>query len=258
MKIAVYSGSFNPLHIGHLAILEYLVNETDFDMVYLVVSPVNPFKEGKKQTSAEERVRLAKEAVQRHSATLAGADGVLKVKVEDIELSMPAPQYTRRTLDALQTREPENDFTLVIGGDNLAAFTRWRDYDYIIERYGLAVYPREGYDIDKSLKIIQNSLNQISSSTCDESSKTPIDLSQKTTIDLSKKTPIDQSKKTTIDQTKKTPIDLSKDQSKNKSKDRIFDLKERIQIISAPEVTISSTDIREGLVNGNDMSQWLM
>ena len=168
MKIAVYSGSFNPLHIGHLAILEYLVQKTDFDKVYLIVSPVNPFKEGVKQTSAEERLRLAQEAISRHTTEItrerhskhvlcAQPDGTtsdvatVTVEVKDIELTMPAPHYTIKTLDALKASEPDNDFTLVIGGDNLSAFTRWRDYERILKDYGLAVYPRDGYSIDKAI-----------------------------------------------------------------------------------------------------------
>ena len=103
MKIAVYTGTFNPLHIGHLAIMEYLTQDRDFGMVYLVVSPQSPFKEFMKVETGVERYRKAVEAVGRHPG--------LKVRVDDIELGMPAPQYTVRTLDALKAREPENEFT---------------------------------------------------------------------------------------------------------------------------------------------------
>ena len=105
MRIAVYPGSFDPLHIGHLAILRHLSGM--FDLVYLVISPQNPFKDAAKADNARQRLEAAKAAVKRYPD--------LRVKVEDIEFGMPAPQYTIRTLDALRAREPQNQFTLVMG-----------------------------------------------------------------------------------------------------------------------------------------------
>ena len=115
MRIAVYSGSFDPLHIGHKAIMEYLTQTSDFDWVYLVISPQNPFKDKDKALNAVQRYRAAVDAVRRHPE--------LHVWVDDIELEMPAPHYTIRTLDALKKREPDNDFTLVVGADNLQGIT---------------------------------------------------------------------------------------------------------------------------------------
>ncbi|MCR4859548.1 MAG: nicotinate (nicotinamide) nucleotide adenylyltransferase [Bacteroidales bacterium] len=140
MRIAVYSGSFDPLHIGHLAIMERLTQSGEFDWVYLVISPQNPLKDPSKALSAERRYRAAIEAVRRHPG--------LRVWVDDIELKMPAPQYTIRTLDALREREPGNSFTLVIGADNLQIIHRWRDAARILTDYGVAVYPRTGFDAD--------------------------------------------------------------------------------------------------------------
>ncbi len=141
MKIAVYTGSFNPLHIGHLAIMRCLTREAGFDMVYLVVSPQNPFKAATiAADTGRARYEAAVQAVERHPE--------LKVRVDDIELGMPAPQYTIRTLDAIAAREPENDFTLVIGADNLAGFRRWRESARILTDYGVAVYPRRGVDAE--------------------------------------------------------------------------------------------------------------
>ena len=93
MNIAVYSGSFNPLHIGHLAIMRYLTEEAGFDCVYLIVSPKNPLKDGISSATGRDRYEAAKAAVARYEG--------LKVKTDDIELSMPEPHYTIRTLDAL-------------------------------------------------------------------------------------------------------------------------------------------------------------
>lgn len=167
MNIAVYSGSFNPLHIGHLAILVRLSEM--FDKTLLVVSPVNPLKESATVLDAEKRLREAKEAVARHPEL----DG--KVEVSDIEFHLPTPNYTINTLDALKsssacdsytldTISASSDcnscthgnlkassacdsFTLVTGGDQIADFRRWRDYRRILTEYGVAVFPREGFDI---------------------------------------------------------------------------------------------------------------
>ena len=140
MKIAVYSGSFNPLHIGHLAIMKHMTEVAGFDCVYLVVSPKNPLKDGISSASGQERYEAAVAAVGRHPE--------LQVRVDDIELQMPEPHYTIRTLDALKEREPHNGFTLVIGADNLACIRRWRDYRRILSEFGVAVFPRTGFDLE--------------------------------------------------------------------------------------------------------------
>lgn len=118
--------------------MEHLTDEREFDWVYLVVSPQNPFKDPAKAESARRRYDAAVDAVLRHPG--------LRVWVDDIELGMEPPHYTIRTLRALKEREPENDFTLVIGADNLAVFRGWRDYADILLEFGVIVFPREGYD----------------------------------------------------------------------------------------------------------------
>ena len=188
MNIAVYSGSFNPLHIGHLAIIRHMIEVAGFYMVYLIVSPKNPLKDGISSDSGRERYMAAVEAVERRflrcglsvsgrndskaveaecvddmpppargcltegkagviGASASTAASEARVKVDDIELNMPEPHYTIRTLDALKEREPGNRFTLVMGADNLADIRRWRDYTRILTGYGVAVFPREGHDL---------------------------------------------------------------------------------------------------------------
>ena len=137
MKIAVYSGSFNPLHKGHLAIMRHLTEEAGFDRVYLVVTPQNPFKDAHSLPAGQARYEAAVEAVKKHPE--------LKVDVLDIELKMTPPQYTIKTLDALREKEPHNDFTLVIGADNLASFQGWREHGRILKEYGVVVFPRKGF-----------------------------------------------------------------------------------------------------------------
>lgn len=146
MRIAVYCGSFDPLHIGHQAIMDAIARSREFDWTYLIISPQNPFKDPSKAFNARDRFESAAEAVLRHPE--------LRVWVDDIELSMPAPQYTIRTLDALKEREPGNTFTLVVGGDNLNCILNWREAGRILREYGVVAYPREGYDIIRDRELL--------------------------------------------------------------------------------------------------------
>lgn len=135
---AVYSGSFNPLHVGHLAILRRL--NALYERVLIVVSPVNPLKESATAADSVRRLEAAGEALGRHPELLP------KTEVSDIEFRLPIPNYTISTLDALQKENPGDSFTLVIGGDQIADFRRWKDYRRILSVYGVAVFPREGFD----------------------------------------------------------------------------------------------------------------
>ena len=119
--------------------MRHMTEKEGFDYIYLIVSPKNPLKDGISSDTGPERYAAALEAVRRHPD--------LKVQVDDIELNMPAPHFTIRTLDELRAREPENDFTLIIGADNLADIRRWRDYSRILSEYGVAVFPRTGFDL---------------------------------------------------------------------------------------------------------------
>ncbi len=212
MKIAVYSGSFDPLHIGHKAIMEYLTNEKGFDWVYLVISPQNPFKTEGKALNALERYRAAIDAVRRHPE--------LHVWVDNIELEMPAPHYTIKTLDALKRREPDNEFTLVIGADNLQNISKWRDAPRILSEYGIAVYPRKGTDIGLLRReLMEECLKFPTPYVLDESD------------------------------VHSHPGTVSFEDSAG-----LYN----IQIIEAPVIDISSTKIREAEARGIDMSEWRM
>ena len=146
-NIGVYCGLFTPLHIGHLAIIRHLIEEADYDMVYLIVSPKNPLKEGISSASAADRYNAAIAAVNRHFSETTSTSKINRVLVDDIELTMPEPHYTIRTLDALKEREPGNTFTFVMGADSLADIRRWKDYSRILSDFGVAVFPRKGHDI---------------------------------------------------------------------------------------------------------------
>jgi len=120
--------------------MEYLTVEDDYDWVYLIVSPKNPLKDSISADTGRDRFEAAVAAVKRHPA--------LHVWVDDIEMDMEPPHYTIRTLDALKAREPQNEFTLTIGADNLAGFRKWKDYARILTEYGVVVYPRQGFDLE--------------------------------------------------------------------------------------------------------------
>ncbi len=212
MRIAVYSGSFNPLHIGHQAIMEYLTREKRFDWVYLVVSPKNPLKDSISADSGERRYEEAVAAVKRHPE--------LHVWVDDIELRMEPPHYTIRTLDALKLREPDNDFTLVIGADNLHGIRRWKDFPRILSEYGVAVYPRKGYDVDAVKRGLIEECKEFPS---------PYVLDSE---------------------------EISPDGMRSLEDTLLRSY--NIEVIDAPVVDISSTMIRDGRLAGKDMSRFLM
>ena len=163
MNVAVYSGSFNPLPIGHLAIIKHMIEVAGFDMVYLIVSPKNPLKDGISSASGTDRYNAAVEAVKRHFGTPA-TTGTCRIKVDDIEMNMPEPHYTIHTLKALRKREPENSFTLIMGADNLASIRKWKDYQSILTDFGIAAFPRKGYEMAslKQALLSENSTYKIS------------------------------------------------------------------------------------------------
>ena len=132
MKIGLFFGSFNPVHIGHLIIANTMATSTDLQQVWFVVSPQNPFKKNKSLLHEFDRIDLVERAIADNS----------KLKATDIEFSMPRPSFTIDTLVRLQEKYPQHQFTLIIGGDNLAQFPNWKNYESILEFYGLYVYPR--------------------------------------------------------------------------------------------------------------------
>lgn len=148
---AVYSGTFDPLHVGHLAILRALCGNPEYDRVLLVVSPQNPFKDDSHLGTARARLETARDAVARYPE-------LSKVEVSDIEFGLPAPQYTIRTLDELSRRNPGEDFRLVMGGDNLEKIMGWRDYRRILSEYGIAVYPRPGSDLAAAAGLVRSEM----------------------------------------------------------------------------------------------------
>ena len=138
-KTAILPGSFNPIHIGHLAIANYVAEFTDIDEVWFVVSPQNPLKQASGLLDEEYRLKMLEKAVGELS---------LPFKVCDIEMSMPRPSYTVDTLKALSSKYNNHEFTLLMGADSIAGIERWRSYREILDNYRIMVYPRTGYDTE--------------------------------------------------------------------------------------------------------------
>ncbi|MCR5496655.1 MAG: nicotinate-nucleotide adenylyltransferase [Paludibacteraceae bacterium] len=131
-KIALFFGSFNPIHIGHLALANHIAEFGGVDEVRFIVSPQNPFKRNLSLMDDEIRLSWVKQAI----------DDYPRFSVSDVEFSMPKPSYTSDTLERLSSMEPRNKFVLVMGGDNIASFAGWRRYEWILENYEILVYPR--------------------------------------------------------------------------------------------------------------------
>lgn len=135
-KIGLFFGSFNPVHCGHLMIANYIVEYSDLDALWFVVSPQNPHKDKKSLLDGYHRRDMLEMAVKNDS----------RFEVCDIEFYMPKPSYTIDTLARLSERYPNTDFYLICGMDNLASFKKWKNYQVILDNYHLMVYPRKNYD----------------------------------------------------------------------------------------------------------------
>lgn len=133
--IGLFFGSFNPVHVGHLIIANYMVNYTDLDEVWFVVSPQNPFKEKKSLGNMYDRLEMVNLAI----------EGEDKLRVSDIEFGLPKPSYTIDTLIHLKERFPKYSFVLIMGEDNLMNFHKWKNSEVILRDYRIIVYPRPGY-----------------------------------------------------------------------------------------------------------------
>ncbi|MDE6510620.1 MAG: nicotinate (nicotinamide) nucleotide adenylyltransferase [Muribaculaceae bacterium] len=166
MKVGVFGGSFDPIHNGHISLAKYVLDHTDLDEVWLMVSPLNPLKPNGYIATDEQRLEMARLAV----------EGVPGVKVSDFEFTLPIPSYTYNTMTKLKEAYPDTDFRLIIGGDNWVHFDRWRNPQEILDQFGIIVYPRPGEEIstysnsqltinDSSLTIMQGAPEMPVSST---------------------------------------------------------------------------------------------
>jgi nicotinate-nucleotide adenylyltransferase len=134
LKVGLFFGSFNPIHIGHLALANYFIAYTDLQQIWFVVTPHNPLKPKSSLLNDYKRLEMVQMAI----------EDFTPFKASRIEFDLPQPNYTVHTLAHLQEKYPEHDFVLIMGEDNLENFDKWKNYEVILEQYELYVYPRIG------------------------------------------------------------------------------------------------------------------
>ncbi len=140
-KVGLLFGSFNPIHIGHMIIADYVANHTELKEIWFVVSPHNPLKQKKSLLDGRHRFGLVQRAVEND----------LRFKVSDIEFQLDQPSYTSITLAYLKEKYPNVAFSLIMGGDNLASLPKWKNYETILANYPIVLYSRPEYDASEML-----------------------------------------------------------------------------------------------------------
>jgi nicotinate-nucleotide adenylyltransferase len=130
--IGLFFGSFNPVHVGHMIIANYMIEYTAMDELWMILSPQNPFKSQKSLANDYDRLHLLKLAIGDH----------LKIRASDVEFGLPRPSYTIDTLSYLKEKYPKKRFSLIMGGDNIASFHKWKNYKQILAQHDIYVYKR--------------------------------------------------------------------------------------------------------------------
>ena len=141
MKIGLFFGSFNPIHNGHLIIANHILNETDLDKIWLIISPLNPFKESASLLNIYDRLHLVAKAVENDN----------RLKGSDIEFHLPKPSYTSATLAYLKEKYPLYEFSIIIGSDSFQNLDKWKNYGAIIKNYELIIYKRPGFEVNNNI-----------------------------------------------------------------------------------------------------------
>lgn len=160
MKVGLFFGTYNPVHVGHMVIANYMVEFTDLDQVWMVVTPQNPFKQKESMLKDYDRLHLMRLAI--------GDDE--RLKASDIEFGLKQPNYTSDTLAYLKEKFSEYNFALIMGADNLNHFHKWKNHELILENHDLYVYPRldsnEGGELRQHFKVnyVEAPVMKISSS----------------------------------------------------------------------------------------------
>ena len=142
LKVGLYFGSFNPIHIGHMAIANYMVEYTNIDQLWFVVSPHNPLKNKSNLLNDYQRIDLVNRAIEDDN----------RFRASNIEFNLPKPSYTIDTLTYLKEKFPDYEFIILMGSDNLESFHKWKNFKTIVQNYGIIVYPRPGFEQAKVLK----------------------------------------------------------------------------------------------------------
>jgi nicotinate-nucleotide adenylyltransferase len=157
MKIGLYFGSFNPIHIGHLIIANFVINNTDFKKIWFVISPQNPLKSSKKLLNEYHRLHLVRLAIEEDN----------NLKACDVEFNLPKPSYTSDTITYLKEKYPQHEFAIIMGSDSFHNINKWKNYQQLVDNNQIIVFKRSGFNINKtysSLIILGNTpLLEISS-----------------------------------------------------------------------------------------------
>ena len=143
-KIGLFFGTFNPIHVGHLIIANHMAEFSELNEVWLVVTPHNPHK--KKNTLLEDTHRLAMVRI--------ATEAYPKLKASTIEFDLPQPNYTVNTLAVLEEKYPDKEFCLIMGEDNLKSLHKWKNYEVILERYPIFIYPRISENLERDANLI--------------------------------------------------------------------------------------------------------
>ena len=141
MKIGLFFGSFNPIHNGHLIIANHILNESNIDKVWFVVSPQNPFKNANGLLNNYDRLHLVGKAIEND----------LRMKASDIEFHLPKPSYTVTTLAYLKEEYPEHEFVIIIGSDSFQNLSKWKNFEIIVNNYQLIIYKRPGFEVENNI-----------------------------------------------------------------------------------------------------------
>lgn len=136
MKIGLLFGTFNPVHNGHIAIADYMVEHADLQEVWMIVSPQNPLKNSDSLLPEDERLNMVNLAIGNYK----------KIKTSDVEFDLPKPSYTINTLRHLREKFPQHEFVIIMGADNLEIFKKWKGYEKILDAHKIYVYPRQSSD----------------------------------------------------------------------------------------------------------------
>jgi len=158
MEIGLFFGSFNPIHIGHLIIANHVLNETQIEKIWFIVSPQNPLKKSNSLLNEFDRLHLVRLAVQEDN----------RIKYSDMEFGLPKPSYTSNTLAFLSEKYPDHRFSIIMGSDSYQNLDKWKNFEMIISNYSIYVYKREGHEIkflfDQKPIILDAPLIEISAS----------------------------------------------------------------------------------------------
>jgi len=157
MKIGLYFGSFNPVHVGHLIIANHMVNNYPLQQVWMVVSPQNPFKKSTSLLNEFHRLHFIQSSI----------EGEARLKASSVEFKLPKPSYTIDTLTYLKEKYPEYEFSIIMGSDSFCNLSKWKNYELLIKNHHIYIYIRPGFNVENSIganiDIVQAPLLEISS-----------------------------------------------------------------------------------------------